>query len=190
MLEQPDAPRAPTPPGVASGAPRHRAVPSGARRGACVVNAPIVPRGSAGHGRSATYPPARLALRPPTFPPAPVCGAWWPRTDDLAAELAALTDVFDTSGGRVTRIAVHHGSWPHEPRTLPVTGHTVTATWYTSGIDPHTIRLFSCGARRWDLLVVPPHSAADVAARLMTAATDPSLRLTGTALMAAAGPSG
>ncbi|GHC72707.1 DUF5994 family protein [Streptomyces flavofungini] len=154
------------------------------------MNAPIVRRSSAAPGRPATYPPARLALRPPTFPPGPVCGAWWPRTDDLAAELASLTDVFDDSHGLVTRIASHRGSWPREPRTLPVTGHTVTAIWYTSGLDPHTIRLFSCGARRWDLLVVPPRSEADAAARLMTAAADPALHLTGTDLMAAEGPSG
>ncbi|WP_328439155.1 DUF5994 family protein [Streptomyces sp. NBC_00444] len=154
------------------------------------MNAPTAHRSSAASERPAKYPPARLALRPPTFPPGPVCGAWWPRTDDLAVELAALTDVFDASRGRVTRIASHHGSWPKEPRTLPVTGHTVTATWYTSGLDPHTIRLFSYGAGRWDLLVVPPQSGAGAAARLMTAAADPALRLTGTALMATEGPSG
>ncbi|WP_141753754.1 MULTISPECIES: DUF5994 family protein [Streptomyces] len=145
---------------------------------------------SADPGRPADYPPARLSLRPPTFPPGPVCGAWWPRTDDLAAELASLTDVFDASHGLVTRIASHHGSWPHEPRVLSVTGHTVSARWYASGLDPHTIRLFSCGARRWDLLVVPPRSEAGAAARLMTAAADPALHLTGTALMATEDASG
>ncbi|WP_428949901.1 DUF5994 family protein [Streptomyces sp. cg35] len=154
------------------------------------MNAHTARRSSAESRQPTTCPPVRLALRPPTFPPGPVCGAWWPRTDDLAAELAALTDVFDVSRGRVTRIASHHGSWPNEPRTLPVTGHTVTASWYASGLDPHTIRLFSYGTGRWDLLVVPPHSEAGAAARLMTAAADPTLRLTGTALMAIGGPSG
>ncbi|NEB74842.1 hypothetical protein G3I40_06285 [Streptomyces sp. SID14478] len=113
-----------------------------------------------------------------------MCGAWWPRTDDLAAELTALTDVFDASRGLVTRIASHRGSWREEPAALPVNGRTVAATWYASGLDPHTIRLFSYGVGRWDLLVVPPGSGTDTAARLMIAAADPALRLTGTALMA------
>lgn len=154
------------------------------------MNAPTAHRSSATVGRPGTYPRARLALRPPTFPPGPVCGAWWPRTDDLAAELVALTDAFDSSHGRVTRLASPHGSWQEEPRTLFVQGHTVTATWYRSGLDPHTIRLFSFRSGRWDLLVVPPHSDAETASRLMTTAADPALRLTGTALMATEGPSG
>ncbi|WP_327358978.1 DUF5994 family protein [Streptomyces sp. NBC_01304] len=53
---------------------------------------------------------------------------------------------------------------------------------------PHTIRLFSHDTVRWDLLVVPPQSKAGAAARLMAAAADPALRLTGTALMATVGP--
>ncbi|MYW65824.1 hypothetical protein GTY65_17435 [Streptomyces sp. SID8379] len=153
------------------------------------MNAPPTHRSSA-RPEADIYPPARLALRPPTFPPGPVCGAWWPRTDDLAAELAALTDVFDSSRGLVTRIASHQGSWSDEPRTLPVTGHTVTASWYASGLDPYTIRLFSYGAGRWDLLVVPPDSTTDAALRLMNAAADPALSLTGTALMATEAPAG
>ncbi|WP_425831352.1 DUF5994 family protein [Streptomyces fractus] len=150
------------------------------------MNAPTAHRSSADPARAGTLP-ARLALRPPTFPAGPVCGAWWPRTDDLACELAALTDAFSATRGRVTRIASHRGSWPTESRTLPVRGHTVTASWYSSGLDPYTIRLFSYGRGRWDLFVVPPGSEAEAAARLMTAASDPALRLTGAALMAAEG---
>ncbi|MFZ3566956.1 DUF5994 family protein [Streptomyces sp. BH097] len=154
------------------------------------MNAPIARRNTDASELSAGCPPVRLALRPPTFPPGPVCGAWWPRTDELATELAALTDVFDATHGRVTRIASPRGSWATEPRTLAVRGHLVSAAWYTSGLDPCTIRLFSYGAGRWDLLVVPSDTRDDTAARLMHAAADPALRLTGTALMAAEGPSG
>ncbi|MFJ9036957.1 DUF5994 family protein [Streptomyces sp. NPDC102406] len=157
------------------------------------MNAPKSPsphRGSSASERPGPYAHARLALRPPTFPPGPLNGAWWPRSDDLAAELTALTEVFDASRGRVTRIACHRGSWPTQPQALSVKGHSVTITWLASGLDPHTIRLFSYGAGRWDLLVIPPHSAAAVAARLMSAASDPALRLDGSALMAAESPPG
>lgn len=129
--------------------------------------------------------PVRLALRPPTFPPGPVCGAWWPRTDDLMAELPALTDMFDAARGRVTRMASHRETWPAAPCDLPVAGHTVKAAWFASGFAAHTIRLFSYGVGRWDLLVVPPRTGAGRAERLMAAAADPALHLTASELMAA-----
>jgi hypothetical protein len=129
--------------------------------------------------------PARLALRPPTFPPGPVCGAWWPRTDDLMTELPALTEAFDATRGRVSRMASHRDTWPAAPCDLPVTGHTVKAAWFASGFDPHMIRLFSYGVGRWDLLVVPPRTETATAARLMAAAADPALHLTASELLAA-----
>jgi hypothetical protein len=126
----------------------------------------------------------RLTLRPPTFPHGPVSGAWWPRSDDLPAELPALIQAFDTSRGRVTRLTAHRDTWTQAPCDLPVAGRTVKAAWLTSGFDPHTIRLFSYGVGHWDLLVVPPRTEAAAAARLMAAAADPSLRRTATALLA------
>lgn len=129
--------------------------------------------------------PARLTLRPPTFPPGPVCGAWWPRSRDLMAELPMLTDAFDALRGRVTSFAVRSGTWPETPCAPPATGHTVRAAWFASRFDPYTIRLYSHGVGRWDLLVVPPGTGAASAARLMTAAADPALSLTAGALVAA-----
>ena len=129
--------------------------------------------------------PARLALRPPTFPPGPLCGAWWPRTDDLFAELPSLTEAFDAMRGRVSRMASHRDTWPATPCDLPVPGHTVKAAWFASGFDPNMIRLFSYGVGRWDLLVVPPRTETATAARLMAAAADPALHLTASELLAA-----
>ncbi|MFF7161257.1 DUF5994 family protein [Streptomyces sp. NPDC008086] len=37
-------------------------------------------------------------MRPPTFPPGPVSGAWWTRSDDLSAELSTLIAAFDPPG--------------------------------------------------------------------------------------------
>ncbi|MCT9075129.1 DUF5994 family protein [Streptomyces fulvoviolaceus] len=129
--------------------------------------------------------PARLALRPPTFPPGLVAGAWWPRSDDLRAELPALLGAFDASWGRVTRIAAHRDTWSQELSALPVHGHTVRAAWRESGLDPHAIRIFAYGIGRRDLLVVPPGTGTAAAARLMSAAADPALRLTAGALITA-----
>ncbi|MGW7386904.1 DUF5994 family protein [Streptomyces sp. NPDC054794] len=100
--------------------------------------------------------PARLAPRPPAFPTDPGCGAYRPRSDDLAAELRAPAEVFDTRRVRVWQVAVGRSTWPTAPCGLPATGHTVRATWFASGLDPYTIRTFSYGLGRWDLPVVPP----------------------------------
>lgn len=149
------------------------------------MNAPTDSRTSPAPARTVPPLPVRLVLRPPSFPQGPVCGAWWPRTDDLAAELPPLTKVFDAKGGRVTRVVAGRGSWPTTPASLVVSGRTVRAVWFSSGFDPHTIRLFAYGRGRWDLLVVPPRTEAAAAARLMAAAADPALRLTASALFAA-----
>ncbi|MES5819420.1 DUF5994 family protein [Streptomyces sp. RG80] len=151
------------------------------------MNAPTGRRASSDPIRPSAFPPARLTLRPPTFPPGPVSGAWWPRSDDLAAELPALIEAFDRSWGRVTRMAAHRSAWPQAPCDLPVAGHTVRAAWFTSGFDPHAIRLFAYGVGRRDLLVVPPGTGTATAMRLMTAAADPALLLTASALLQDAG---
>jgi hypothetical protein len=39
-------------------------------------------------------------------------------------------------------------------------------------IDPHKLLLLSYGTGRWDLLIIPPETGAESAARLMAAASD------------------
>lgn len=153
------------------------------------MNAPTGQRASPDRIPPSSLRPARLTLRPPAFPPGPVSGAWWPRSDDLQAELPALIEAFDRSWGRVSRVAAHRSAWPQAPCELPVAGHTVRAAWFTSGFDPHAIRLFAYGVGRRDLLVVPPGTGTATAGRLMTAAADPALRLTASALLQDAGRS-
>lgn len=149
------------------------------------MNAPTGERASPERKHPDSAAPARLALRPPTFPPGPVAGAWWPRSDDLRAELPSLVAAFDASWGRVTRIAAHRDTWSQLPSALPVAGHTVRAAWRESGLDPHTIRIFAHGIGRRDLLVVPAGTGTAAAARLMAAAADPALCLTADALITA-----
>ncbi|MFJ4362972.1 DUF5994 family protein [Streptomyces chartreusis] len=152
------------------------------------MNAPTGGPASADPSRTAPPTPARLALRPPNFPPGPVCGAWWPRSDDLMTELPALTDAFDARCGRVTSAGTPRETWPEAPCDLPVTGHTVTAAaWFVSGVEPHTVRLYSYGVGCWDLLVIPPETDSAEAGRLMAAVSDPALHLTASDLMAAEG---
>ena len=56
--------------------------------------------------------------------------------------------------------------------------------WFAHEQDPHKLILLSYTAGRWDLLVIPPETGADAAARLMAAAATPGGLLTASGLMA------
>ncbi|MEU0208143.1 DUF5994 family protein [Streptomyces canus] len=133
-------------------------------------------------------PTARLTLKrvDPSPERAELDGAWWPRSRDLTHELPALADVLDPLWGRITRIAVNPRYWPIIPPRIVVNGHAVKVGWFTSELDPHKILLLSGTSGRWDLLVVPPETAAPSAARLMAAAgASTAPQSTATALMTA-----
>ncbi|MFE7170271.1 DUF5994 family protein [Streptomyces sp. NPDC057616] len=117
-------------------------------------------------------PAARLALKIDGPSRGLLDGAWWPRSRDLLNELPALTDALDPLWGRITRIAVNPKYWPIIPRQVPVDGHIVKVGWFTPEIDPHKLLLLSYGTGRWDLLVIPPETGAEAAARLMAAASE------------------
>lgn len=123
------------------------------------------------HPEPVAAPAVRLALKTDGASRGLLDGAWWPRSRDLLSELPALTDVLDPLWGRITRIAVNPEHWPVIPRKVPVHGHVVKVGWFTPEIDPHKLLLLSYGTGRWDLLVVPPGTGPETAARLMAAAS-------------------
>lgn len=127
--------------------------------------------------------PLRLCLKSAGDPPGLLDGAWWPYSRDLAQELPALTDVLDPLWGRIMRIAVNPLHWPPLPRKVPVTGHVVKVGWFAAGLDPHKLLLLSRHVGRWDLLVIPPQTDPATAHRLMSAAIDPHMSATASALM-------
>ncbi|MES9523253.1 DUF5994 family protein [Streptomyces capoamus] len=138
------------------------------------------------HHEPVAAPAVRLALKTDGPSRGLLDGAWWPRSRDLLSELPALTDVLDPLWGRITRIAVNPTYWPVIPHEIPVGGHVVKAGWFTPEIDPHKLLLLSYGTGRWDLLVIPPETETESAARLMAAASDyDGPPLTASALMAA-----
>lgn len=161
-----------------------RAVAEAARRRVRIMSATLYP--TLPHREPAAAPAARLALKADGATRGLLDGAWWPRSRDLLSELPALTDVLDPLWGRITRIAVNPEHWPVIPRQVPVDGHIVKVGWFTLEIDPHKLLLLSYGTGRWDLLVVPPGTGAEPAARLMAAASDcDGPPLTASALIAA-----
>ncbi|MEU6177559.1 DUF5994 family protein [Streptomyces coeruleorubidus] len=132
--------------------------------------------------RSSSSSP-RLSLAATGSAPALLDGAWWPRSRDLAAELPSLTAVLDPVWGRITRVTVNPTHWPVVPRKVPVTGRVVKVGWFRSEQDPHELLLLSYRVGRWNLLVIPPQTTPDSAARLMAAASDPLGTSTASRLM-------
>ncbi len=161
-----------------------RAAADAARRRVRIMSATLYP--TLPHPEPVAAPAARLALKTDGASRGLLDGAWWPRSRDLLSELPALTDVLDPLWGRITRIAVNPRHWPVIPRKVPVDGHIVKVGWFTPEIDPHKLLLLSYGTGRWDLLVIPPETGAESAARLMAAASGHDGQpLTASALIAA-----
>ncbi|MEV6723051.1 DUF5994 family protein [Streptomyces xanthochromogenes] len=134
---------------------------------------------------SGPRPAVRVALKGGDGVRGLLDGAWWPYSRDLAVELPALIGVLDPLWGRVTRIAVNPRYWPVVPHKVAVRGHVVKVGWFKAEQDAHKLLLLSNTVGRWDLLVIPPGTPADSAARLMAAACDPAgPALTASALMA------
>ncbi|MFH9400915.1 DUF5994 family protein [Streptomyces sp. NPDC017638] len=148
----------------------NRAAAEAARRRVRIMSATSLP--TLPHAEPAAAPAARLALKTDGTSRGLLDGAWWPRSRDLLSELPALTDVLEPLWGRITRIAVNPAHWPVIPREIPVDGHVVKVGWFTPEIDPHKLLLLSYRAGRWDLLVIPPETGAESAARLMAAASE------------------
>ena len=100
-------------------------------------------------------------------------GAWWPRSRNLATELADLVDHFPTSAGRVIRAVYSPPDW------LPVSRRVDIARGYIKvGSFPHddthvlALRLSTGEVLR--LLVVPPGTPADEALAVMKLAASPT----------------
>jgi hypothetical protein len=94
-------------------------------------------------------------------------GAWWPRRCDLAAELPELIAELSRRGVRVERFAYSLEAWPPLPRRIAVADGVVRTGGFHS-IDPEVVSLtWAGGARRADLLVVPPETDAITGARAL-----------------------
>ncbi|MFI0237647.1 DUF5994 family protein [Streptomyces sp. NPDC016845] len=161
-----------------------RVAPAVPRRRVRIMPATLHP--TLPHSEPVAAPAARLVLKDNGSSRGLLDGAWWPRSRDLLSELPALTAALDPLWGRITRIAVNPERWPVIPRRVPVHGHIVKVGWFTPEIDPNKLLLLSYGTGRWDLLIIPPETAAKSAARLMAAASEyDGLPLTASALIAA-----
>jgi hypothetical protein len=97
----------------------------------------------------------RLRLKPKAPATGHVDGGWWPRSRDLATELAALTDVLGIRLGRIERVAYGLSTWDTAPRKADMDGVRVRLEGFTHQ-DQNIIYVTGSRGGRISLLVVPP----------------------------------
>ena len=87
-------------------------------------------------------------------------GGWWPRSRNLAVELADLVDHFPPQFGRIVRALVSPPDWDPVPRRIPVTGGYVKVGSFPRD-DTHLIHLKTSDRTVLRVLVVPPGFTPD-----------------------------
>ena len=129
----------------------------------------------------------RVSVRPDGGTDSALDGAWWPRTRDLSVEVPELIAALDRRGVEVERFTYAMGAWSPAPRKVVVRGRTVRTGGF-SAMDPQVVCLTTHGgARRLDLVVVPPEADALTGARALRISTRPGQARTAMLVLAAAG---
>jgi hypothetical protein len=115
----------------------------------------------------------RLRLKPKAPRSGYVDGAWWPRSDDLAAELPDLLAVLSIRLGRIDRVMYNLNEWAKAPAKLATGGRRVRLDGYRRQ-PTHTVEVLGLNRNRIALLVVPPNADPDGAHDTLMAAAGPS----------------
>jgi hypothetical protein len=113
-------------------------------------------------------PPTRLTLRSGESGWL-VDGGWWPRSDDLAAELPDLVRDLAARGFDVVAGAYNVTTWTRPPRQVDVGHRWVKLVGYRTQ-DPSVLSLDDLDGRRLDLVVVPAITDPAVAERALVLA--------------------
>ncbi|WP_159081362.1 DUF5994 family protein [Nocardioides sediminis] len=127
---------------------------------------PSAPAANGGSGR----PPPRLRLVTPAGDDR-LDGGWWPRSRDLAVEVADLLDHFPAHLGRVTSVLCSPPDWDRVVHHVQATGRRVE-TGLLPHADSHRVDLRTADGTTVRLLVVPPtFGDADGEEALLAAST-------------------
>jgi hypothetical protein len=116
-------------------------------------------------------------------------GAWWPHSMSLAAEIPPLFAELKRRGRHVSRVGFNRLLWETAPRKIRGGKGSIGLGWF-SGIDPHLVSLTGSMGERLELLVIPPETSPESAARAMVLATAPRNRSTPTQTLADAAEDG
>ena len=114
----------------------------------------------------------RLRLKPKAPTTGYVDGAWWPRSDDLPAEVPDLLAVLSVRLGPINRVIYNLAEWVMAPTKLPTDGGVVRLAGYTRQ-PVNTIEVTGCNGSKIVLLVVPARTDTDDAHHTMMTAAVP-----------------
>ncbi|ORB75313.1 DUF5994 family protein [Mycobacterium scrofulaceum] len=115
----------------------------------------------------------RLRLKPKAPTSGYVDGAWWPHSDDLAAELPDLLSVLSVRLGRIDRVLYNVNEWVTAPTRFATGGRTIRLDGYR--LQPvKTIEVLGLNRGKVTLLVVSPQADPDQAHAIMMSAARPS----------------
>src|SRR5690348_15684128 len=130
-------------------------------------------RTDTGHRPAPPEHTPRLRLKPKAPVSGHVDGAWWPQSDDLAAELPDLLAVLSVRLGVIDRVLYNLAEWAQMPKRLTTGGRAVRLDGYR--LQPaNTLQVVGLGREKILLLVVPPHADPDIAHEAMMTAAAPN----------------
>jgi Family of unknown function (DUF5994) len=115
-------------------------------------------------------------LKPKAPPTGYVDGAWWPRSEDLTAELPDLLAVLSVRLGPIERVLYNLGEWAEAPAKVAIGGRVVRLDGFR--FQPiNTIEIIGANRERIVVMVVPPNTEPDHvhAAMMMAASRDNDL---------------
>ncbi|MFE6503230.1 DUF5994 family protein [Kitasatospora sp. NPDC057738] len=111
----------------------------------------------------------RLELEPTMSREGVFDGAWWPRSNEVLAELPDLITALGAHFGRILRVGLDTEAWDGVPRSVAANGLMVRINWF-AGSDG-TISVTRGLQDHFLLLVVPPGTDATTAASAMAGAS-------------------
>jgi hypothetical protein len=98
----------------------------------------------------------RMRLKPAHRSCGFVQGAWWPRSTELASELASLLAALSLRVGSIDSVLYHESDWSPAPLSIKHQGNQVIASAHQEW--PNVVSVFGPRFGRLDLLVVPPYT--------------------------------
>src|SRR5881227_1227538 len=117
----------------------------------------IQDRTDVGHRNSPPERTPRLRLKPKAPRSGYVDGAWWPRSDNLAAELPDLLAVLSVRLGRIERVMYNLNEWARPAAKFTTGGRRVKLDGYRRQ-PTDTVGVLGANQNRIVLLVVPPNT--------------------------------
>ena len=130
----------------------------------------------------------RISFRQPVDRSGSVDAGWWPRSNDLTAELPALLDVLWTAARDMRQVIYNIDGWAPAPRQMIIEDHRVRLDGNPQQ-DPLMLALIDAGGNdSARLLVIPFDTHPAIAEELLRLASEPGNTRTARQLIEMARP--